>query len=266
MGHKWLRRGRFKISVQKIIDKSPSNTFCSKIWNLHDRGSVRESSQDGTFLKCWFILEKQMIFYFLSFLSKRKISFSVSQTVLKPAMLIFIPENRWSLKIGNRVVEFWAAFCTLSSGLGIFESFCAWYIWFISQKSPESNIYHVISHYTEALLKAFWADYSFAVLSYESGQWIRESGASGKQFWTICVAEQNQMPNMFDWQVYENTEQPLFAATVVTSAIIFFVGAINWIVIQGLDPRISFKNKNDSLRTDLITFVFVDSWIKLTLE
>ena len=96
----------------------------------------------------------------------------------------------------------------------------------------------MISHYTEALLKAFWADYSFAVLNYESGQWYRENGGTDKQFWTICVVEQNQMPNMFDWQVYENTEEPLFAATVVTSAIIMFVGMVNWIVIQVSDPRI----------------------------
>jgi len=109
---------------------------------------------------------------------------------------------------------------------------------FSSIISPNSNIHHVITHYANALSKAFWADYSFAVLNYESGQWYRENGGTDKQFWTICVVEQNQMPNMFDWQVYENTEQPLFAATVVTSAIIMFVGMVNWIVIQVSDPRI----------------------------
>ena len=46
-------------------------------------------------------------------------------------------------------------------------------------------------------------DYSFAVLDYETGQWVRKNGGTSEQFWTVCVAEQNQMPNMFDWQVYE---------------------------------------------------------------
>ena len=110
-------------------------------------------------------------------------------------------------------------------------------------KSPNSNIYHVITHYAKALSKAFWADYSFAVLGYESGEWIRENGGTNKEFWTICVVEENQMPNMFDWQVYENTEQPLFAATVVTSAVILVVSVVNWVVIQVTDPRIYLKYK-----------------------
>ena len=105
-------------------------------------------------------------------------------------------------------------------------------------KSPDSNIYHVIAHYAKALSKAFWADYSFAVLSYESGKWVRKDGGTSEQFWTVCVAEQNRMPNMMDWEVYENTDQPVFAATLVTSAVIFFVGAVNWVVIQVSDPRI----------------------------
>ena len=96
----------------------------------------------------------------------------------------------------------------------------------------------MITHYAKALSKAFWADYSFAVLNHESGQWIRKTGGTDEKFWTICVAEQNQMPNMFDWQVYENTEQPLFAATVVTSAVIMLVGVVNWIFIQVSDPQI----------------------------
>merc|ERR1711885_33432 len=98
--------------------------------------------------------------------------------------------------------------------------------------SPDSNIYHVITHYAKALSKAFWADYSFAVLSHESGKWVRKDGGTSEQFWTVCVAEQNRMPNMMDWEVYENTDQPVFAATLVTSAVIFFVGAVNWVVIQ----------------------------------
>ena len=55
-------------------------------------------------------------------------------------------------------------------------------------------------------------DYSFAVLDYESGQWVRKNGGTSEQFWTVCVAEQNQMPNMFDWQVYEGRDPRTFPA------------------------------------------------------
>ena len=61
----------------------------------------------------------------------------------------------------------------------------------------------MIAYYFKALSKALWMDYSFAVLDYETGQWVRKNGGTSEQFWTVCVAEQNQMPNMFDWQVYE---------------------------------------------------------------
>ena len=37
---------------------------------------------------------------------------------------------------------------------------------------------------------------------------------------------------MSPWDPDKDTEQPLFAATVVTSAVIFFVGAVNWMIIQ----------------------------------